>query len=97
MRLPGFDHRIDPWATPHAPSLLKVLWLPQLWNAAPALRRAARAMVEVTIAAAGSHGGCVRSLKICDRAHTPHAAQGRPRTQSHAGAWAGWRQEGARP
>lgn len=56
-----------------------------------------QAMVEVTIAAEGSDGGCVRSPTICDHSHTLHAAQCKPRTQSHASAWLKGRQEGVCP
>jgi hypothetical protein len=66
--------------TQHDTRLLTHCWPPKRWNAAHALCMATRAMGEVTIAAVGSHGGCLRSPKICDRAHTPHAASYRPCT-----------------
>jgi hypothetical protein len=59
--------------------------------------RAARAMLDVTISAEGSHGVCVRSPQICNRSYTPHAAQCGPSSQSHAGAWSEWRQDEVRP
>jgi hypothetical protein len=76
-----------PWATPHAPSILKRLLPPRLWHATYYSRRIERDVLGRKIPAEGSPGGCVRSPKICDRSYTPHAAQCRPCPQSHAGAW----------
>jgi hypothetical protein len=85
------------WTTQNDAKILTSFWFPGLWNAAHALRMATRAMVEVTISVEGSHGGCVRSPKICNRYHTSHTAQCRASNQSHAGAWSGGRHEGTRP
>ena len=60
------------------PRRLTPCWPPGRWNAAHALRMAARDMLAMTIAAEGSHGACLKAPKICDRYHTPHAAQSKP-------------------
>ena len=47
------------------------------------------------IPAEGSHGVCIRSPEICDRAHTPHAAQCRHMADTPGPPWAGRGQTGA--
>jgi hypothetical protein len=46
-------------------------------------------MLEMTIAAEGSYGACLRAPKICDRYHTPHATQSKPMAEPPGSPWAG--------
>jgi hypothetical protein len=50
---------------------------------------AQRNVLEVTIAAAGSHGDASGHLEFVTFV-TPRVAKCRSSTQSHAGAWSGW-------
>ena len=58
------------------PRRLTPCWPPGRWNAAHALRMAARDMLAMTIAAEGSHGACLRDRKSVTviTHHTPPRA-----------------------
>jgi hypothetical protein len=84
------------WTTPHGSSLLTPCWPPGRGNGAHALRMAVRDVLEVKIPAEGSQGVCVRSPPICVLSYTPPAVQCGSDLPSHASAWSGGIQNGAR-